>query len=192
MRVVVGEVAQERLHFEQGAFDGGASGARARHVLAELVGVLVVGAVDERRALQDDLAHRAVRCTRRGQQVHRADHVDLVQRPTRRRGRVDDQVGVQDRVDLRCAHDPVEDRVRRVGPYEFGAFERHRRVLGVDADDDFDVVALFEHLRNPSTPVGAQARHQHAHISRTRRSCGCGACRRALLAPSCECVPTLP
>ena len=90
--------------------------ARARHRLAEEVRVLVVGAVGERRALHDHLADRAPGGAGRGEQVHRADHVDLVERPARQLGGVDDEVGVQDRVHLGGPHDAVEDRVVRSRP----------------------------------------------------------------------------
>ena len=59
VRVVVGEVAQERLDLEQRALDRGARRTGARHVFAELVRVLEVGAVHERRSLHDDLPYRA-------------------------------------------------------------------------------------------------------------------------------------
>ena len=58
-------------------------GLRAAHLLAERVGILVVRAVDERRALDHDLAHRTPRGAGGGEQVHGADHVDLVQRRAR-------------------------------------------------------------------------------------------------------------
>ena len=81
-----------------------------------------------------------------------------MQRAAARARRVDDEVRVQDRVDLRRAHDAGEDRVRRVGAHELGALERDARVARVDADDDLDVGPLLELLRDAAAPVGARAR----------------------------------
>ena len=78
-------------------FDPRARRPRAGHRLPEEVRVLIVGAVRERRALHDHLADGAAGRAGGGEQVHRADDVDLVQRPTGQLGGVDDEVGVQDR-----------------------------------------------------------------------------------------------
>ena len=163
VRVVVGEVADERLDLEQRSLDRRGRGPGARHVFAEAVRVGLARAVDETRALQHDLAHRTPGRARGREQVHRADHVDLVQRATRRARGVDDEVRVHDRVDLRGAHDAGEDRVRRVGAHELGAFERCARIARVDADDDFDVGSLFERLREASAPVRRQSGDERAH-----------------------------
>ena len=60
-------------------------------------------------------------------------------------------------------HDAGEDRVRRVGPHELRALERHARVLRVEADDDLDVRSLLERLRDATAPVGAQTGDEDAH-----------------------------
>ena len=158
VRAVVGEVAQERLDFEQRPLDVRGRRARARHLLAEEVGVGLARAVDEARALEHDLAHGAARRARRREQAHRADDVDLVQRAAAGAGRVDDEVRVHDRVDLGRRDDAGEDRVRRVGAHELGALERDPRIGRVDSDHDLDVGPALELLRDATAPVRATAR----------------------------------
>ena len=97
------------------------------------------------------------------EEVHGADHVDLVERAARDLGRVDDEVRVQDRVDLRGPHDAVEDRVVRVGAHELGALEREPGLVGVEADDRLDAVDLLELLREPAAPEGAEPGDEDAH-----------------------------
>ncbi len=167
--------------------------ARAGRLLPEEVRVLVVRPVHEGGALHHDLAHRAVGGARRRQQVHGPDHVDLVHRPAAELRRVDGEVGVQDRVDLRGLDDALEDRVRRVGPHELGAFERQHRFGRVDADDDLDVGASFELLGQAAAPERAQARDEYPHgASPTRRCGGPAACRTARAGSARGCARPRP
>ena len=72
---------------------------------------------------------------------------------------------MHDGVDLGGADDAGEDRVRRVGPHELGALERHPRVLRVEPDDDLDIRPLLERLRDATTPVGAQPGDEDTHAA---------------------------
>jgi hypothetical protein len=76
--VLVGEVVHERLGLDEGPFDRGPRGRRARGVLAEGVRVLLGRAVDEGRRLDDDVADGGAGGAGRGEEVHRPDDVDLV------------------------------------------------------------------------------------------------------------------
>ena len=89
--------------------------------------VLLGRAVDEAGRLHHHVAHRRAGGAGRGEQVHGADHVDLVHGAAGHRRRVDDQEGVHDRVDLGGPHDAAEDRVGLVGADELGPLERDRR-----------------------------------------------------------------
>ena len=87
----------------------------------------------------------------------------------RRRGdAVDDQAGVDHRVDLGRVHDPAQQRVLGADADELGALQRERRVLGGDADDHLDVLVALELLREPPAPVAGEAGDQDAaHPSQT-------------------------
>ena len=126
VRVVHGEVAHVALDLEEAPLDHAARRLGAAGLLGEPHRVLRRGAVDERRGLHDHVAHRRARRRRRGEQVHRADHVDLVHRARRHLRGVDDQEGVDDRVDLGRLHDAGEDRVALVAAHELGALELRR------------------------------------------------------------------
>ena len=76
------------------------------------------------------MANRAARSTSRREKVHGADDVVLVQRPAAHARRVDDEEGVQDRVDLGRLHDAGEDRVALVGSHIFRALERQLGRIG--------------------------------------------------------------
>ena len=127
--VVVGEVVDERLGLDEGPFDRGPRWRGPRRVLGEGVRVLLGRAVDERRRLDDDVPDGRPGGAGRGEEVHRPDDVDLVQGAGGDLGGVDDEEGVDDRVDLGGADEAVEDRVRLVGADVLGPLERHGRVL---------------------------------------------------------------
>ena len=77
-------------------------------------------------------------------------------------GRVDDEEGVQDGVDLGGLHDAGEDRVALVGPHELGALELDGRLDGVEADDHLDVGVGLEGLGDPAAPERAEAGDEDA------------------------------
>ena len=70
---------------------------------------------------------------------------------------------MQDRVDLGGAHDPVEDRVVGVGPYELRALEGQAGRLGVEPDDHLDVGDCLEPLREVAAPEGPETGDEDAH-----------------------------
>ena len=119
--VVLGEVADQHVDLQQRTLDRRGGRVRATGGLAEEVGIGEVRPVHQGRRLQHDLAHRAALGRGGREQVHGADHVDLVQPSAARTGGVDLEVGVQHGVDLRGAHHAPQDRVRRVGLHELGA-----------------------------------------------------------------------
>ena len=168
VRVVLGEVADVALDRLQAAFERCPRRPGARGVLAEPHRVLRGTAVDHRGGLHDHVAHRRRRRRRRGEQVHRADHVDLVHRPPRHLCRVDHQEGVDDRVDLGGPHDPRQDGVVRVDPHVLGAFQLDGGLGRVQPDDDLDVGVGLECLRHATTPERAEAGHEHATGARLR------------------------
>ncbi len=183
MWVVLGEVVQVALDLDQGPLDARFRRMGARRLLTEPRRVLVGRSVDERGRLHDDVPHGAVGRARGGEEIHRADHVDLVQRPAAHVGGVHDQERVQDGVDLRRLHDAGQDRVALVGAHELGALERHRRRAGVEAHDDVDAGVALERLRDASAPERAQPGDEdpapaHQRVTRTKRSCGPAASRR--------------
>ncbi len=174
VRVVLGEVADVALDRLQAAFERCPRRPGAGGVLTEPHRVLRGAAVDHRRGLDDHVAHRRRGGRRRGEQVHRADHVDLVHRPPRHLCRVDHQEGVDDRVDLGGTHDAAEDRVVGVDAHVLGAFQLDGRLGRVQPDDDLDVGVGLECLRHATTPEGAEAGHEHptglAHAGSRPRS----------------------
>ena len=169
MGIVLGEVVQIALGLEQRALDARLRRMRAGHLLPEPHRVLPRRAVDERRRLHDDLAHGATGGAGSGEQVQRADDVDLVQGPAAHARRVHDQERVQDGVDLGRLHDAVEDRVRLVGLHVLGALELDAGLLGVDADDHVDVGVLLQCLRQSPAPEGAEAGDEDAATHRRNR-----------------------
>ena len=186
VRVVDGEVADVALDLEQAALDPAADGRGAPVVLAEPHRVLRRAAVDEGRRLHDHVAHRAARRRRGGEEVHRADDVDLVQQPARHLGGVDDQEGVDDRVDLGGLHDAAEDRVVLVAADVLGALEPHlgssrSRPTMTSTSGSFSSAWATRPPQNVPRPV---TRTRRPTLSRTRPSGAAGACRRA--PPGCS------
>ena len=76
--------------------------------------------------------------------------------------RVDDQAGVDHRVDPRRPHDPLDQRVLVGDLDELGALELAGRVARVDADDRLDLGEGLERLGEPPAPVAGEARDQDA------------------------------
>ena len=174
VRVVLGEVPDDVGDLQERALDPGPGRLRPAHRLPEEVRVLVVRPVAERRRLHDDLADRAARRTGRREQVHRADDVHLVERPSAALRRVHDEVRVEDRVDPRRLHDPLEDRERRVGPDVLRPLERQHRLPRVEPDDEVDHRVALERLGEPAPEerpeAGEQDAHQPNHTLRRLRS----------------------
>ena len=183
VRVVLGEVADERLDLEQRPLDARVAAPRVRVMSSrKKYGSCVVRAVHERRALHDDLAHRAAGRAGRREQVHRADHVDLVQRPPADRRGVDDEVRVQDRVDLGGVHDArrgssTTSRPARTPSARAAAAARRCRAPTITSTSS----SRFERcaMRLPQNVPSPVTRTRIRRLSRTRRCAGCAACRRA-------------
>ena len=180
MGVVVGEVAQVALHLEQRPLDPGAGRAAAAHLLAEPHGIEVGRAVDQGGRLDHELAHRGVGGAGRGQQVHGPDDVDLVQAAPAHAGRVDDQEGVHDGVDLGGLDYPGQDGIALIGPHVLGALQRDGGLGRVQPHDDVDVGVPLQGLGHAPAPEGPQPGDQDppAHLSRTTRCAWPAASRR--------------
>ena len=140
------------LGLDDVALEPGTRRVRASHLLGEEGGVVLLGAVVVRGALEHDLAHRRVAPGAGGEDVHRPDHVVLVGEARGRHQRVDDQAGVDDRVDLRGPDDPLQQRVLVRDLHVLGPLELAGRRLAVHADDRVDVLEALERLREPSRP----------------------------------------
>jgi hypothetical protein len=160
VRVVLGEVAHVRLDLVEAALDGAAQRARGGVSSVNHVGSSGVQPYTRGR-LHDDVAHRRVGRRRRGEQVHRADDVGLVHGALRHLRRVDDEEGVDDRVDAGGTHDLGEDRVVRVDAHVLGAFEFDVGLL-VSRPTITSTFGSLERLRDPATPERAQAGHEDA------------------------------
>jgi hypothetical protein len=159
--VAPGEIAHRGLGLDDVALDLGSRRVRARHVLGEEGRIVLLGAVVVGRRLEDELAHGRVRPAAGGEDVHRPDHVALVDLARRRDRRVDDQARVDDGVDLGGGDDPPQQRVVGADAHELGSVELPRRVVRVDADDRLDLGPALDRLGKPAAPVGGQARDQH-------------------------------
>ena len=138
VRVLLRELGHGGLGLKDVALDRRARRVRSAHLLGEEGRVVLLGAVEVRRRLEDELAHARVRPAAGGEDVHRPDHVVLVGLAGRGRERVGHEARVHHRVDLRRFDDPAQQRVLRAHADELGALEFARGVLGVHADDHLD------------------------------------------------------
>ena len=148
------------------------------HRLGEVGGIVALAAVEVRRGLEDELAHRRVRAAQAARMFIVPIDVVLVRGTRRRGGGVDDQARVDHGVDVRRAHDPLEQRVLRPDAHVLRARQLAGRILGADADDHRHGRVALERLRQPAAPVGRQAGDQdpaaacarlRAHPSHTER-----------------------
>ncbi len=126
-----------------------------RRLAGEVLGVegrrRTLAAVDRRRTAHDDPA-QALGPLAGGEQLQRADHVDLVQRPRRPAGLgVPEDPAVHDRVDPGCREQAREQRAADVGLDEVGAPEVVGRGARVDAGDVLDRGVALE----PAGELGA-------------------------------------
>jgi hypothetical protein len=160
--VLVAEVRDVGLGLADVALDRSARRVRAAHLLGEEGRVILLGAVVAGAGLEHQLAHGRGRPARRGEHVHRADDVVLVGARARGDDRVDDQAGVDDRVDLGGVDDPADQRVRVGDLHELRALQRELRRPPVDPDDRLDLGILLECLGKAAAPVGRQAGDEDA------------------------------
>ena len=86
--------------------------------------------------------------------------------------RVDDQPGVDHRVDLGRPDDALQQRVLVGDLHELGALELARGGVVVDADDRLDVLEALQGLRQAATPVGGEPGDEHAAGALVRGAAG--------------------
>jgi hypothetical protein len=183
------EIGDRGFCLDDVALDRRARDVRAPHGLVEEGRVVLLGAVEVRRGLEHELAHRALRAAASRQDVHRPDDVVLVCLAWGGRGRVHHQAGVDHRVDLGRLHHPAQQRVLGPDLHILGPLELDARLLVVDADDRLDRGIGFERLGQPSPPVGREPRYEdalgvvHRPATRTRSTCGSATCRTG--SPGC-------
>ena len=70
---------------------------------------------------------------------------------------------MDDRIDLGGLNDALQNAVSLFGAHKLGALQRQTRVVGVNPDDHFNFVDLFEHPGDVSTPKGAEAGDENSH-----------------------------
>ena len=90
--VFFGEVAQESFDLDERALHVGSGLATALHFFADVIRVALMGAVHVAAVFHNDFAYRAAGSARRREEIHRADHIDLVHRAARSERAVDDEV----------------------------------------------------------------------------------------------------
>ncbi len=161
----VGPAAREAPHVSLD-LDGVLAEPRGRqppgaHLLGEHRRVARGGAVDRGGGLHDEALDRRGLLAR-GEQLHRADDVDLLLRSTSSgEGRRRDDVGVHDRVDVTLGDDLADHRVADVGADELGAAEIARRRDDIDSDDPVNAGVGREPPSEDSADIAGHPRHEN-------------------------------
>ncbi len=161
VRPAAAEPADVRLDLDRVLGEPGARRRLRLRPLGEQGRVAGRGAVHRRRRLHDEPA-QAGRLLARGEQLHRADDVELFHgRPAARARGGGRDAHVDDRVDLRRRDHLGDDRVADVGADELRAAEVGARRDDVDADHSVDAGLVVEQPDEVAAQVSGDPRHEH-------------------------------
>jgi hypothetical protein len=154
-----GEAADVALHLHGVLAEAGARGALGRHLLGEHRRVPAGGAVD-RRGGADDQPLDARCLLTGGEQLHRADDVELLHRGAGAAlGGRGHQAEVYDGVDVLALDDLGDHRVADVGAHEPDRAGVSARGYDVDADHPVDLWVVGEQARDPATGISRDPGH---------------------------------